>query len=67
ALVKPHYFMPFHGDFRMLKKHGHLAQELGIPKENNFVCANGEALLSLCSVHIYFWPAPAVLFHHPSV
>ncbi|CFW93087.1 Ribonuclease J 1 [endosymbiont DhMRE of Dentiscutata heterogama] len=44
TLVKPRYFMPFHGDFRMLKKHGHLAQELGIPKENIFVCANGEVV-----------------------
>ena len=42
TLAKPRYFMPFHGDFRMLKKHGHLAQELGISKENIFVCANGE-------------------------
>jgi len=42
TLAKPRYFMPFHGDFRMLKKHGHLAQELDIPEENIFVCANGE-------------------------
>ena len=41
-LVNPRYFMPFHGDFRMLKKHGFLAQELGIPKKNVFVCENGE-------------------------
>ncbi|CAG8826536.1 25470_t:CDS:2, partial [Racocetra persica] len=44
TLTKPRYFMPFHGDFRMLKKHGHLAQELGIQKENIFVCANGEVV-----------------------
>src|SRR3954454_3357157 len=42
TLAKPRYFMPFHGDFRMLKKHSHLAQELGISKENIFVCSNGE-------------------------
>ena len=42
TLAKPRYFMPFHGDFRMLKKHGHLAQELGIPEENIFICDNGE-------------------------
>src|SRR6266511_5885785 len=44
TLVKPRYFMPFHGDFRMLKKHGHLAKELGIPEKNIFVCGNGEVL-----------------------
>jgi ribonuclease J len=44
TLVKPQYFMPFHGDFRMLKKHGHLAKEIGIPEKNIFVCQNGEVL-----------------------
>ncbi|CAJ0841886.1 10666_t:CDS:2 [Entrophospora sp. SA101] len=43
-LVNPSYFMPFHGNFRMLKKHGHLAQELGLPKENILVCQNGEVV-----------------------
>ncbi|MCE8163862.1 MAG: ribonuclease J [Candidatus Moeniiplasma glomeromycotorum] len=44
TLVKPHYFMPFHGDFRMLKKHGHLAKEIGIPTRNIFICSNGEVV-----------------------
>jgi len=44
TLAKPRYFMPFHGDFRMLKKHGHLAQELGIAEKNIFVCSNGEVV-----------------------
>src|SRR3954451_14967055 len=42
TLVKPRYFMPFHGDFRMLKVHGFLAQATGVPAENIFVCQNGE-------------------------
>src|SRR3954471_3482900 len=46
TLVKPHYFMPFHGDFRMLKVHGSLAQETGIPATNIFVCQNGEIVQS---------------------
>src|SRR5438046_1051037 len=41
-LVNPRYFMPFHGDFRMLKRHGFLAQELGLPAKNVFACENGE-------------------------
>ena len=44
TLVKPRYFMPFHGDFRMLKVHGSLAQETGVPTNNIFVCQNGEII-----------------------
>ncbi|CAG8470629.1 17637_t:CDS:1 [Gigaspora margarita] len=43
-LVNPAYLMPIHGDFRMLKNHGYLAQELGIEAQNIFVCANGEVV-----------------------
>src|SRR5581483_7147776 len=43
-LVSPSFFMPFHGDFRMLEKHSHLAQELGILKSNVFVCKNGQVV-----------------------
>src|SRR5947199_2831403 len=44
TLVKPRYFMPFHGDFRMLKRHGYLAEEMGLPARNIFVCSNGEVV-----------------------
>lgn len=43
-LAKPSYFMPAHGEYRMLKLHAELAQEIGIPKENTFICANGDML-----------------------
>ena len=43
-LIKPKYFMPFHGEYRMLKSHADLAIECGIPKENTFVLENGEVL-----------------------
>lgn len=43
-LIKPKYFMPFHGEYRMLKKHADLATLCGIPKENTFVLGNGEVL-----------------------
>jgi len=43
-LMKPKYFMPFHGEYRMLKSHANLAIECGIPKENTFVLENGEVL-----------------------
>ena len=36
-LVKPKYFMPMHGEYRMLSIHGDLAVSLGMPKENVFI------------------------------
>ncbi len=44
-LVKPKYFMPFHGEYRMLKTHADLAIECGMPKENTFINANGDVLI----------------------
>ncbi|MDR1320137.1 MAG: ribonuclease J [Gracilibacteraceae bacterium] len=43
-MVKPKYFLPVHGDYRMQVKHGLLAQQLGIPKENIFIAENGSVL-----------------------
>ena len=38
-------FMPVHGEYRMLKLHGELAVQLGLPKEKVFLCDNGDVLL----------------------
>ena len=43
-LIKPKYFMPFHGEYRMLKSHADLAVDCGLPKENTFVLENGDVL-----------------------
>lgn len=43
-LIRPRYFMPFHGEYRMLKSHADLAVDCGIPKENTFVLENGDVL-----------------------
>lgn len=43
-LIKPKYFMPFHGEYRMLKKHADIAISCDIPKENTFVIGNGDVL-----------------------
>ena len=43
-LLNPKYLMPFHGDYRMLKKHANIGIECGIPKENTFVLKNGDSL-----------------------
>lgn len=43
-LFNPKYFLPVHGEYRMLKTHADLGVECGIPKENTFVLGNGEVL-----------------------
>lgn len=43
-LFKPKYFMPAHGEYRMLRIHAELATQLGIPKDHTFVLANGDTL-----------------------
>ena len=43
-IVKPRYFIPVHGEYRMLIKHGQLAEQLGIPKENIFIAENGSVI-----------------------
>lgn len=44
-LVNPKYFMPIHGDYRMLKIHGKIAESLGIPSDHIFVLENGESIV----------------------
>ncbi|WP_078593102.1 ribonuclease J1 [Evansella clarkii] len=43
-LMKPKYFLPIHGEFRMLKQHVKLANDCGIPEENCFIMDNGDVL-----------------------
>ncbi len=44
-LIKPKYLMPFHGDYRMLKKQADIGINCGIPKENTFILKNGDSLI----------------------
>ncbi len=44
-LIKPKYLMPFHGDYRMLKKQADIGINCGIPKENTFILKNGDSLV----------------------
>ena len=44
SMVKPEYFIPVHGEYRMLMKHAELAVELGIPRENIFVAEIGNVI-----------------------
>ena len=43
-IIKPKYFMPMHGEYRMLKRHTEIAVSCGIPKENTFICKNGDVI-----------------------
>jgi ribonuclease J len=43
-LVRPKYFIPIHGEYRMLVTHGHLAQQTGVAGDNVFVTENGDVM-----------------------
>nr|WP_218776521.1 ribonuclease J [Brevibacillus brevis] len=43
-LMKPKYFIPVHGEYRMLKTHALLADQVGIPEENTFLLDNGDTV-----------------------
>ena len=44
-LMNPKYFMPFHGEYRMLKSHADLAIDCGVKKENTFILENGDVVI----------------------
>jgi ribonuclease J len=44
SLVRPKFFIPVHGEYRMLIKHARLAEELGMSAENIFVAENGQVI-----------------------
>ncbi|MFE7064447.1 ribonuclease J1 [Sutcliffiella sp. NPDC057660] len=43
-LIKPKYFMPIHGEYRMQITHKQLAIDCGVAEENCFIMDNGEVL-----------------------
>ncbi|MQG37884.1 MAG: ribonuclease J [SAR202 cluster bacterium] len=42
--TRPEYFVPIHGEYRMLKAHADLAMEAGIKNENVFLLTDGDVL-----------------------
>jgi ribonuclease J len=42
ALTKPRFFLPVHGEHRMLIKHSQTAQSMGVPAENMVIIENGD-------------------------
>lgn len=43
-LVQPRFFLPVHGEYRHLVRHGRLAQRVGIPKERCLLAENGDVV-----------------------
>ena len=43
-LMKPKYFVPVHGEFRMQKAHAYLAEDVGITRENIFIVEKGDVI-----------------------
>ncbi|OAJ74235.1 ribonuclease J [Brevibacillus sp. SKDU10] len=43
-LMKPKYFIPIHGEYRMQRMHAILAEQVGVPSENIFLLDNGDTV-----------------------
>lgn len=44
ALTRPKFFLPVHGEHRMLVKHSETAQSMGIPAQNMVIIKNGDVV-----------------------
>lgn len=44
TLMKPTYFIPIHGEYRMLHHHRLLAESIGVKKGNTFIIKNGDVV-----------------------
>lgn len=44
-LIKPKYFMPVHGEYRMLKTHANTAISTGIDPKNVIIAGNGDVII----------------------
>ncbi len=42
--MKPKYFIPIHGEYRMLRQHANLAESVGVQKEDIFIIDNGDTV-----------------------
>ena len=44
ALIRPKYFIPVHGEYRMLVKHAELGREMGVQPKNIVIAENGSVI-----------------------
>lgn len=42
--MKPQYFIPIQGEYRLLDRHAQLAEEVGIPADHIFIASKGDVL-----------------------
>lgn len=43
-LIKPEYFMPIHGEYRMLRQHAKLGEAVGVDPDKIFICDIGDTV-----------------------
>ncbi|MCZ8519996.1 MULTISPECIES: ribonuclease J [Paenibacillus] len=43
-IMRPKYFIPVHGEYRMLRQHGLLAESVGVAREDIFIVDNGDTV-----------------------
>jgi ribonuclease J len=43
-ILQPEYFLPIHGEYRMLVRHARIAMDVGVAAEKTFVLTNGDVL-----------------------
>lgn len=44
SLVKPKFFLPVHGEYSHLRKHSHIAEDLGMSSNNIIIMKNGQSV-----------------------
>ena len=44
-LIRPKFFMPNHGEYKMLVQHSATAQETGIAEDHCLICSNGDIVV----------------------
>ena len=44
TLMRPKYFIPIHGEYRMLHQHRQLAESVGVERGNIFIINNGDVV-----------------------
>jgi ribonuclease J len=45
SITKPEWFIPVHGEYRHLRAHARLAEEMGLPGANVVVCEDGDSVV----------------------
>ena len=44
ALTRPKFFVPVHGEHRMLVRHARTGHSMGVPEDNTLIIDNGDVV-----------------------